>query len=227
MSDAQEYKSVDISDVWEYANRVWDFRDSFNAATNYLQRLKVIANYWKSYELEIISKAQRNLRLWHSSYPIDWNLIFSPIESEAWMSIRCKGGVVLYPQWPVLNYHVDFGNPLLKIALELDGKEYHDRDKDYDRDMRLKEIGWKVYRIPGHEMVRRNYKDFSDFFESEAGWEFDGYEDIRDWILNTGDGVIEAIKAIHFSQLEVTSENSSFLGMCELTLQKHCLVDHE
>ena len=52
-------------------------------------------------------------------------------------------GIVLYPQYPVGNCIVDFGNPVLKIGLGLDGAEYHDSVKDYKRDLGLKrEYGW-------------------------------------------------------------------------------------
>lgn len=222
MENYKDYcHKIDWEAVHDRASHLGLLRQRFGSATTYFEKLNAISQYWQYYEPKIIELAKKSSFNWFTSYPIDWNLIFTPIEREAWMSIRTKGGIIMYPQYPVLNFHVDFGNPYLKIALEIDGKAFHDAERDYQRDFQLKEIGWKVYRIPGDEMVRRNYKDFSDFTESEAGWEYDGYEDIQDWILNTGDGVIEAIKAIHFIKSARDEETRYFLDFCEMTLMKH------
>src|SRR5690606_8034649 len=73
----------------------------------------------------------------------------SPIERIAWCSIKNQRKIQLYPQYPIGKYFVDFGNPFHKIALELDGKNFHDEEKDYIRDSELKEIGWTVFRVKG------------------------------------------------------------------------------
>lgn len=217
---------IDWSLVEERSQQLGLLRQRFESATTYFGKLKAVGAYWKHYEERIIDHAKKSPRSWFTSYPLDWNLFFTPIEREAWMSIRSKGGVILYPQYPVLNFQVDFGNPYLKIALEVDGKAFHNPQRDYERDARLKDIGWKVYRVTGSEMVKRDYKDFSDFTESEAGWYYDGYDDVRNWYLKTGDGVIEAIKAIHFSNIERNRETDRFLSLCDLTLYSHCKFPH-
>lgn len=74
----------------------------------------------------------------------------TPIETWLWSDIR-SANAILYPQYPVSRFFVDFGNPVAKVAIECDGHEYHlDRGKDHDRDLELGDLGWTVYRVPGH-----------------------------------------------------------------------------
>lgn len=119
-------------------------------------------------------------------YMIDWIPHFTPIEYEAWQSIRAFG-LPLYPQFPVGNVFVDFGDPVKKIALECDGKEWHDEEKDLERDNELFKAGWIVFRVTGSECKKPGIEieDFTDEFElSEAA---------EHWALSTSDGVISAI----------------------------------
>jgi Protein of unknown function (DUF559) len=83
-------------------------------------------------------------------YFLPWDQFWekSPPEFDTWWSIRYYG-LPLYPQYPILNYFVDFGDPWQRIGIEADGRNYHDEGKDLRRDEELFEIGWKVFRIPG------------------------------------------------------------------------------
>jgi very-short-patch-repair endonuclease len=75
----------------------------------------------------------------------------TPIERWLWSDIRSVDAV-LYPQYPVGPFFVDFGNPVAKVAIECDGAEWHkDKQKDAERDAHLAELGWTVYRITGKE----------------------------------------------------------------------------
>lgn len=75
----------------------------------------------------------------------------TPIESWLWADIR-EANVVMYPQYPVGGVFVDFGNPMAKVAIECDGRDYHqDKAKDKARDDRLAAMGWTVYRLTGSE----------------------------------------------------------------------------
>jgi hypothetical protein len=198
----------------------------FNKATNYFQRLDAIEKYYKSLHDEIMMEHKRCPIRFYTSYPIDWSRIFSPIESLAWDAIRCKGYVVLYPQYPALNYHLDFANPGYKIALELDGKNFHKRDRDFIRDLELKQNGWTVYRITGAEM---NAKDYKDWYDVEGLDQDEQIHHIKDWILNTGDGVIEAIKQVHFDKISLYNSDdedydpvwAAFYHACKQTLNNH------
>lgn len=85
--------------------------------------------------------------------PYAWDeqrmIFMTPIESWFWADIRACDAV-LYPQYPVLDFFVDFANPKAKVAIECDGAAYHfDKAKDAARDKRLTDIGWTVYRISG------------------------------------------------------------------------------
>lgn len=78
----------------------------------------------------------------------DWLGVFTPIEQAAWGDIRCAG-LPLWPQLPVGRFFVDFGNPVVKVVLECDGKEWHDERKDAERDRELNSMGWRVFRASG------------------------------------------------------------------------------
>lgn len=82
-------------------------------------------------------------------YEIDWVSLFSPIEAALWDDIRAEG-VVLYPQFPVAGYFVDFGHPIARVAVECDGFAYHqNHERDRRRQERIEAEGWTVYRIGG------------------------------------------------------------------------------
>lgn len=79
----------------------------------------------------------------------DAGISMTPIERWLWQDIR-EANVVMYPQWPVAGFFVDFANPVAKVAIECDGREYHlDKEKDGRRDAKLAALGWTVYRITG------------------------------------------------------------------------------
>lgn len=192
-------------------------------AVNYYQMLIALKRYYLANEKEIIANPFR----WVSSYPCDWKNIFTPIEYDAWCAIRSKGRIVLYPQYPALNFHIDFANPGLKIGVELDGKHFHNAERDRARDRQLAKAGWKIYRISGTEMSRTNYKESYELSQDE--WDYDQTSaDLRHWLTETGDGVIEAIKEIHFIKKEswpFTDEdlNNLYIGLCNQTLEDHQL----
>ena len=84
-------------------------------------------------------------------YIIDWNKVFSPIELPVWDYIRMMGLPYL-PQFPVGNRFLDFADPIRKIDIECDGKQWHDEESDKKRDAELEAQGWKIYRLSG-EMI--------------------------------------------------------------------------
>jgi len=91
-------------------------------------------------------------------YFIDWSRYFTPIESNLWQDIR-SNGLPFFPQYPVAGYFVDFGDPVARIALEADGKQWHDKEKDEARDRRIQSQGWRVIRYTG---ARTYHKDCID-----------------------------------------------------------------
>ena len=64
-----------------------------------------------------------------------------------------KMGVDYAFQYPILRYDVDFALPELGIAIECDGKYWHqDKDKEKKRDERIKEQGWDIFHFTGSEI---------------------------------------------------------------------------
>ena len=92
----------------------------------------------------------------------------SPIEERFWLVAqhKIKG---LKQQYSIVHgffIRVDFAIPDVKLIIECDGYEYHNRTRkmrkrDYFRDKILKFYGWKVIRLQGSEINRdvvRTYK---------------------------------------------------------------------
>jgi len=87
----------------------------------------------------------------------------SPIEKNVWDSIRYLG-LRFFPQFPILNYFADFADPINKIVIEVDGKEWHkDQEKDLKRQKEIEADGWRVYRLPGS----MTFKESEDFFQDD------------------------------------------------------------
>ena len=97
--------------------------------------------------------------------PYSWEstgLQMTPIEAWLWGDIRCVGSV-LYPQYPVGGFFVDFGNPVAKVAVECDGHDFHlDKAKDDRRDAALRALGWTVYRFTGSECKEDTSEHYDD-----------------------------------------------------------------
>jgi hypothetical protein len=206
-----------------------ELNEDMDKVTAFYHQLAATRKYYKSQKLCLLDTFRKSKYLWAGSYPMDWSTIFSPIEYDAWCSIRSKGRMVLYPQYPILQFHADFANPALKIVLELDGKQYHDSAKDLRRDNLLRKEGWIVYRITGKEMMNRNYIDWQSFEENNIDGEDKKISCIHEWLMNSGDGVIEAIKTIHFvdnhDHFYRSTMKERFLAYCHKTLEKHQLFD--
>ena len=62
----------------------------------------------------------------------------------------------LWPQLPVGRYFVDFGNPVARVAIECDGKDFHDECRDSLRDAELSRSGWRVWRVPGWACLKES-----------------------------------------------------------------------
>ena len=84
-------------------------------------------------------------------YEVDWISIFTPIELALWHDIRAAD-LVMYPQFPIGGYFVDFANPAAKVCIECDGSQWHqDAEKDAIRQQRIEGFGWTMYRISGRD----------------------------------------------------------------------------
>lgn len=157
-------------------------------------RKEIREHYKRLTPLILEQSAVKNTR-WVDPYcHIDWASNFTPIEQDMWNAVRCFGKAPMYPQYPVGNYFVDFGNPATKIAIECDGKEWHtDTNKDYLRDKVLLEMGWIVYRINGSDCVRPEIEVTDDTDEREV------YRSLEHYYLNTAIGLVKAISIFHYN----------------------------
>lgn len=198
--------------------RSLDHRSLVENAKTYLDKLAFIRDYYLAWEDVLIEHCKTNPRHYYYVNSIEWPNVFTPIEQLAWDSIRCKPGMVLYPQYPVGKYTIDFAHPLRKIGIELDGKQYHDKNRDTIRDRELLKMGWTIYRIKGSEMY--NKEAISALSEPEMSE--DDYEAaIRTWLRTSGDGVIHAISVKHFASSCI---NNDWYQYYEETLKEHKLT---
>jgi hypothetical protein len=135
----------------------------------------------------------------YDPYLIDWTRFFTPIEDDAWGAIRYYG-VPFYPQYPALRYFLDFADPVKKIALECDGKQWHNTAKDRRRDEELAEDDWRVFRVTGAE-ARASLPSRAEL--REQGIEGDALEwCASDWLLHSVDGVVAAIAEVYYRKRE-------------------------
>jgi len=177
---------------------------------------RVLAHRWKAHQLrqqflahrqdrrrwDIIRKAydlqiRRILAGRCDPYFLDWD--FSPIEELAWQDIRAIG-VPLYPQFPSCGYFIDFADPRRLIAVELDGKQFHDAERDARRDADLQMGCWSVFRIPGRNALKAPTDP-----RDEAG-RLQPHEELSEftrWGSRWSTGFFWALKLIYYTQGDV------------------------
>lgn len=149
---------------------------------------------------------------------IDWPSMFTPIEMATWGCLRSFGRAPMYPQYPVGRYFADFGHPGAKIALECDGKQWHqDKAKDLYRDMEFKKMGWIVYRISGAD-CNRIYEQFEELRESNDYTPEEKYNILYEYFTTTVDGLIRAIAIFHFGFI-------SYMHYDEIQIAYKCLKE--
>ena len=145
---------------FERSSHVRPLALAITQARDWRARLDAIKHYYAAVDHEIHSHSPS---LWaFDPYEVDWPMLFTPIESALWSDIRALE-VALYPQYPVtvhqvpgdpdsrpLTFFADFANPVVKVAIECDGKAFHtDPARDRRRDELMRRSGWQVYRFTG------------------------------------------------------------------------------
>jgi very-short-patch-repair endonuclease len=186
----------------------------------YFAFLKEVREYYEGFEQLIIRSTIKGQ--WQNTYAFDWASSFSEAEFQAWQVIRLTGRCLMYPQYPVDKYFVDFGNPYYRIALEVDGKEFHlDKEKDKRRDEHLLCLGWKTFRITGAEAFKIidgieeiNHRNWDELYPEQR-------DIVLNWFMNTADGVIEALTRFYF----INDESDPSTWLYVKTLEKHRLID--
>lgn len=115
-----------------------------------MNNFNAVSDFYKHFHAQIMGAKKNEWGI--DPYEWDTGMIqMTPIESWLWHDIRAVD-VVLYPQYPVAGFFVDFANPRAKVAIECDGFEFHqDKAKDAARDKKLTNAGWTVYRITGKD----------------------------------------------------------------------------
>lgn len=161
---------------------------------NDFEKFKEIRRLYAAVLPEWIADYEETGNMWNDPYLMNWE--FSPIEQLVWGDIRHLA-VPFYPQMPVLNYFIDFGNPFLKIGIECDGKEFHDKERDAARDKRLAEAGWMIFRIEGHECVRE-VDLHSREYDCDRLTERDAVDRAK-YFASTSEGIVKAIKLAYFN----------------------------
>lgn len=202
-----------LGDDFSFAARIDALKDDFGS-------LDKITDQWGFYRqmyMELIpyimERAKFDVVTPIIPYAIDWK--FSPIEEMAWCSIRCHY-MALYPQFPVFNYFIDFANPYLRIGVEMDGKDYHNREKDAVRDEMLWRYGWRIFRIPGKECYLK-YRSLAEIHESRFEDNEDDDREEIEWLTKSSDGLFYALKEVYF----LKNVDSELYNYCLMALDYH------
>lgn len=136
----------------------------------------------------------------YRAYPIDWIPHFSPIESMAWGEIRYLG-LPFWPQFPIGQYFADFADPIKKIVIECDGKEFHSREKDKPRDAFMNANGWTVYRISGADCNRIITPPWEEIADKDIDRDSHQARSLYDhWFHKSIDGLVMSIAVIHYGR---------------------------
>lgn len=121
----------------------------------------------------------------YAAHQRGYELCESPIEraywSVAYFALRDYGDLI--PQYQIGLYRLDFalvnvpGCRLLKVAIELDGHDYHSsqdqRNHDTDRERWLMRHGWQVVRFTGSQINRDAeacVRETVELVEEWRGW---------------------------------------------------------
>lgn len=138
--------------------------------SKYLQNdWQQIRDLYKANILEIMASHPHQYGIDPYEWDMGRNIIhMTPIERAMWSDIRTTG-IVMYPQWPACGFFLDFANPVAKVAIECDGREFHDREEDAKRDAGLASVGWKVFRMKGSDCLRDGTEDDRGRYQQSQG----------------------------------------------------------
>lgn len=192
----------------------------------------MISEYQKSIFRDIEAHYSARLPIWmrdfkatgnmtNDPYFRDWIVEFTPIEASVWSDIRCNG-LDFFPQIPACGFFLDFANPFLKIAIECDGADFHDYEKDSIRDGVLQNNGWTVFRITGSECTRIITSPFDDeyYYDKPAS-----SHDISEYFNKTSEGILIAIKAMFFDKTKKPlheRHSKKYINDIRKTVLSHC-----
>jgi very-short-patch-repair endonuclease len=148
------------ADYDEYS-RMWELSQELKKSWDTPRRWSIIREYYGI----VTPRIKEGKRV--SPYGICIADFLTPIEVGIWHDIRSYG-LPFYPQYPVGRYFVDFGDPVRRNAIECDGKQWHDKKKDAERDRKLGDEGWTVFRFPGKDCWKQDVlNDLVDYYMAE------------------------------------------------------------
>lgn len=118
-----------------------------------------VRRYYRRHGQSILDAGANSWGLDPYQWEFEAKIELTPIERMFWFDVRAEG-VVLYPQYPVGRFFVDFGNPVARVAIECDGALWHvNAARDAERQAELEAMGWSVYRITGSDCWRDDIED--------------------------------------------------------------------
>lgn len=147
----------------------------------------------------------------------------SPIEIRVYETIKFHN-LPLLPQFPVKKYFLDFGDPVRKIAIEVDSKEFHtDKNKDEIRQTEIEKEGWIFYRIQG----KKTYFPIHEYFKYITGVDFDDStsEEIKEFVIQNkelnSDCLILYLKEKYYKKKSSPQKQTNTLKSISQILKKH------
>lgn len=186
-----------------------------------VERFKEIRRYYAEHMCAILAEFAEDGGQSFDPYEWDWYSHATPIESLMWQCLR-QTGIPMLPQFPARQYFLDFGNPINRIAIECDGRAYHNDERDAERDRNLMRDGWRIYRVPGWQCVKAMSPPWVVAHGMrERGEQVDPDEHrryCREWFRTTSDGVVMAIGIIYFGKELVTGD---YADLARETLDEH------
>jgi len=153
---------------------------------NIFSKRKIIKEKYEKI-LPIIIKSKHK---YINPYIVNWEKIMNENEFNLFQCFRVNN-IPMYPQYPVLNYWLDFANPYFKVGIEADSNTYHKIENDIIRDIELKKLGWTIYHIPSSLSFCNISIDTSLLSKEENENEY--YEQWYLYLNNTTEGVLNCI----------------------------------
>lgn len=181
---------------FENQNALNPYRDAVKAAPTWRDRLVAIRSLYRTYERVDADFPGID------PYALGIYEHYTPIERALWKDIRSTARVHFLPQFPVGRLFVDFGDPGRKIAIEADGKQFHEAGRDQARDDELFSAhGWRVFRVSGAETVRvlQSPAEFiaSSIERTEQRPTREQLDEVaRRYYMTTSEGVVRAIRDV-------------------------------
>jgi very-short-patch-repair endonuclease len=178
-------------------DRIWDVQRRMAVLETRWFRERQTPKRWQLIRDAYSLKLPDILMTGTSPYFLDWD--FTPIERLAWHDIRTSG-LPLYPQFPAGRFFLDFGDPILQIGVELDGKDYHDAERDRRRDEQLWELGWRIFRVPGRNSLPAPHGPFAQLDDQLTSEADTAYRARTAWGERWSEGFFWALAVIYYGQ---------------------------